>query len=74
MGWTAQMMSLLLKKGLPHESLEYWRRLVCVDGLNGMVISPKTYNLAIKCSAMADNLEEMEAVVAMMEVRQSSLG
>lgn len=62
------MMVLLIKNGQPEDSLDYWRQLVCVHGLNGMAITPETYNLAIKCATRADNLEEMEAVVNMMEV------
>lgn len=65
---TAQMMVMLLKDGQPDESLVYWRQLVCMNGLNDVAISPETYNLAIKCATKADNLEEMEAVVEMMEV------
>lgn len=61
-------MVVLLKDGQPDESLDYWRRLVCVNGLNGVAIAPETYNLAIKCATRAGNLEEMEAVVDMMEV------
>lgn len=63
------MMVLLIKDGRPDESLEYWRQLVCVNGLNDMAITPATYNLAIKCATSANNLAEMEAVVEMMEVR-----
>lgn len=61
-------MVLLLKDGHADESLDYWRQLVCVNGLNDVAISPETYNLAIKCATRADDLEEMEAVVEMMEV------
>eukprot|EP00752_Nemacystus_decipiens_P008840 g7889.t1 len=64
-----KMMVLHLKDGEPEESLDYWRRLVCVHGLNGVSITPETYNLAIKCATRAGNLEEMEAVVEMMETQ-----
>ena len=64
-----QMMVMLLKEGRAEEALVYWRQLVCVNGLNEMQITPETYNLAIKCASFAVNIDEMEAVVAMMEVR-----
>eukprot|EP00903_Cladosiphon_okamuranus_P014057 g13065.t2 len=64
-----KMMLLLMKEGRPDDSLDYWRRLVCVNGLNGVAISHKTYNLAIKCATRAGNLEELEAVVEMMETQ-----
>lgn len=63
-----QMMVMLLKEGRAEEALEYWRQLVCVNGLNEMRITPETYNLAIKCAAWAGNVDEMEAVIDMMEV------
>jgi len=65
------MMVMLQKDGRAEEALEYWRQLVCVNGLNEMQITPETYNLAVKCAAWAGNLDEMEAVVEMMEVRSS---
>lgn len=63
------MMVVLMKDGRTEECLEYWRQLVCVNGLNSVVIHPETYNFAIKCTATVGNLGEMEAVLAMMEVR-----
>lgn len=63
------MMLILMKAGKAKECLEYWRQLVCVHGFNGVVIQPATYNLAIKCTMVVDNQDEMEAVLAMMEVR-----
>lgn len=62
------MMVMLMKHGRAEECLKYWRQLVCVNGLNGVVINPETYNFAIKCTCAVDNLDEMEAVLEMMEV------
>ena len=61
------MMVVLLEDGRAHECLEYWRQLVCVNGLNGLEISRETYNFAIKAAAEVD-WDEMEAVVGMMQV------
>lgn len=61
-------MVMLLKDGKPEECLEYWRQLVCVNGLNGADITLETYNFALKCTMTVGNLEEMEAVVDMMQV------
>lgn len=62
------MMLMLMKDGNPEECLEYWRQLVCVQGLNGVDISLETYNFAVKCTMALGNLDEMEAVVDMMQV------
>ncbi|CAM9868730.1 unnamed protein product [Pylaiella littoralis] len=62
-----KMMVMLMKHGRAEECLKYWRQLVCVNGLNGVVINPETYNFAIKCTCAVDNLDEMEAVLEMME-------
>ncbi|CAN0002841.1 unnamed protein product, partial [Hapterophycus canaliculatus] len=64
-----KMMVMLMKDGKPEKCLEYWRQLVCVHGLNGADISLETYNFALKCTMAVGDLEEMEAVVGMMEVR-----
>lgn len=63
-----QMMVMLMKDGRTEECLAYWRQLVCINGLNGVAIRPETYNFAIKCTSTVSNLDEMEAVLAMMEV------
>ncbi|CAM9117054.1 unnamed protein product [Ectocarpus sp. 6 AP-2014] len=65
-----KMMLILMKAGKAEECLEYWRQLVCVHGFNGVVIHPETYNLAIKCTMVVDNQDEMEAVLAMMEAQR----
>ncbi|CAB1117523.1 unnamed protein product [Ectocarpus sp. CCAP 1310/34] len=65
-----KMMSILMKAGKAEECLEYWRQLVCVHGFNGVVIHPETYNLAIKCTMVVGNQDEMEAVLAMMEAQR----
>ena len=64
------MMVVLLEHGRVDECLEYWRQLVCVKGINGVEISPETYNFAIKCTASTFDLDEMEVVVEMMHVRE----
>ena len=63
------MMVVLLQHGRLDECLEYWRQLVCIRGVNGVEISPETYNFAIKCTASTSDLDEMEVVVGMMHVR-----
>lgn len=62
-----KMMVVLLAHGRVDECLEYWRQLVCVKGINGVQISPETYNFAIKCTASTFDLDEMEVVVGMMQ-------
>lgn len=62
------MMLVLLKEN-PEECLDYWRQLVCVNGVNGTKISPNTFNIALKASAMLNNLEEAEVIIDMMQVR-----
>eukprot|EP00904_Undaria_pinnatifida_P006951 jgi/Undpi1/3386/HiC_scaffold_15.g06759.m1 len=63
-----KMMVVLLEDGRAHECLEYWRQLVCVNGLNGLEISRETYNFTIKAAAEVD-WDEMEAVVGMMQAQ-----
>ena len=63
------MMATLMRDN-PEESLEYWRQLVCVNGVNGLKISSHTFNLAMKATTKMDNLEEAEAILEMMQVRK----
>ncbi|CAM9809097.1 unnamed protein product [Ascophyllum nodosum] len=67
-----RMMATLMRDN-PEESLEYWRQLVCVNGVNGLKISSHTFNLAMKATTKMDNLEEAEAILEMMQDQEIAI-
>lgn len=50
------------------ECLEYWRQLVCVDGIGDVRINLETYHCAIKSAIVMCKWDEMGAILDMMKV------
>lgn len=51
------------------ECLAYWRQLVCVEGIGEVKIKAATYNTALKSAVATGQLDEMEHILALMQVR-----
>lgn len=62
------MMVTLGEAGKPEELLEYWRRLVCVQGIDGLGIRPETFYLALRTAVKIKAWDEVEAIIGMMQV------
>lgn len=50
------------------EVLEYWRQLVCLQGVGGVDIKPETFFLSLRNAAKANLWEEVETIIGMMQV------
>jgi len=50
------------------EVLEYWRQLVCLQGVSGVDIKPETFFLSLRNAAKANLWDEVEAIIGMMQV------
>lgn len=50
------------------ECLEYWRQLVCVDGIGDVRINLETYHCAIKSAIVMCKWDEVGAILDMMKV------
>ncbi|CAM9911319.1 unnamed protein product, partial [Ectocarpus fasciculatus] len=61
------VMVILGEAGKPEELLEYWRRLVCVQGIDGLGIRPETYYLALRTAVKIKAWDEVEAIIGMMQ-------
>ena len=55
--------------GRHEDCLACWRELVVLDGLGGVNVSERTYNLALRSAVKAERWEEMEGIFDMMQVR-----
>ena len=65
-----KMMLAHAKANLYEESLDYWRQLVCVDGLGEVKIHIETYHCALKSAVVVCQWDEVEAILDMMKVRR----
>lgn len=52
----------------PEEVLEYWRQLVCVQGVGGVDIRPETFFLTLRSAAKMNAWDEVECIIGMMQV------
>lgn len=66
--FSPQVMVTLGEAGKPEELLEYWRRLVCVQGIDGLDIRPETFYLALRTAVKIKAWDEVEAIIGMMQV------
>lgn len=66
-----QMMLAHSKAGLYEESLDYWRQLVCVDGIGEVKIHIETYHCALKSAVAVCQWDEVEAILDMMKVQKA---
>ncbi|CAM9109607.1 unnamed protein product [Ectocarpus sp. 6 AP-2014] len=61
------VMVTLGEAGKPEEFLEYWRQLVCVQGIDGLGIRPETFYLALRTAVKMKAWDEVEAIIGMMQ-------
>lgn len=50
------------------ECLACWRELVLLDGLGDVTVNPKTFNFVLRVVIKAQQWEEMEVILDMMQV------
>lgn len=63
-----QVMVTLSEAERSEEVLEYWRQLVCLQGVSGVDIKPETFFLSLRNAAKANLWDEVEAIIGMMQV------
>lgn len=61
-------MVTLGEAGRSEEVLEYWRQLVCVQGMSGVDIRPDTYFLTLRNAVKVKAWDEVESIIGMMQV------
>lgn len=66
-----QMMLAHSKADLHEESLNYWRQLVCVDGVGKVRIDPATCENAMKSAVACNQWDEVETIAKMLKVGRS---
>lgn len=63
-----QVMVTLGDAGKSEEVLEYWRQLVCMQGIGGVRIRPETFFLAMRHAVKVKAWDEVETIIGMMQV------
>ncbi|CAM9775006.1 unnamed protein product, partial [Laminaria digitata] len=66
----SSMMLAHAKADLYEESLDYWRQLVCFDGIGEVKIHIETYHCALKSAVVVCQWDEVEAILDMMKVKR----
>ena len=63
------MMLAHSKADLHEESMDYWRQLVCLDGVGLVEIDPPTCESALKSAVVSNQWDEVETIADMLKVR-----
>ena len=66
------MMVAFSKSDRHEECLEYWRQLVCVNGIGDVRINLETYHCAIKSAVVMCQWDEVGAILDVMKVRREA--
>lgn len=61
-------MVILNEAARPLEVLEYWRQLVCLQGMGSMRIRPEAFFLALRNAATVKAWDEVEVIIDLMQV------
>lgn len=63
-----QVMVTLGEAGKSEELLDFWRQLVCLQGIEGVSIRPDTFFLAMRHAVKVKAWDEVEAIIGMLQV------